>query len=330
MDKARSLETRLEASETEDAKDLLTRYRATKQYLAQQYYPWIQANCPFYTDHGERHVEGVIRSASELLKDARDMDDLSIYLLLMGIIWHDAGMVRQRTGHSDISEMIEKIKEITFPNATVQRLLAQIALAHTGQDGLSKAEYEQDCSTSGGNYQLRPRALASVVRFADEISENRSRISHELLRDGAIPPNNLLYWEYANCIAASRADPGRARVVVTIEVDREKSCCSHSCPPECLEDTGLENSITLIEYTVYRLQKMYNELRYCSQDFRTYTSIDDIHVRLKLLEGITPIDGYGDSFDMSDLAGSSYPRMLAFDKFFERFPRWKPGIIQGA
>jgi hypothetical protein len=48
------------------AKTLKLSFDKLKEHLVKHHYPWVQANCRWFTDHGEIHVAAVMHSASEL------------------------------------------------------------------------------------------------------------------------------------------------------------------------------------------------------------------------------------------------------------------------
>lgn len=336
----KSIETLLEekAAIEETAKNLLHQYSTMKNYLLRQYYPWVQANCPYFTDHGQAHIESVIQSVSQLLlkSSKNDLTPLDLFLVLCAVIWHDVGMVFKRSGHSEeMKVIVEKIKELGFPDPSVSRLVLELVKAHEKADGLTVPETEQDCTIDIKTYTVLPRALAAIVRFSDEISENRSRISHSLLQSGEIPENNLIYWEYADCVTATRADPFRERVVVSVEIEVDKAISRHSCPEECKAYSSDDASISLIEYLVARLQKMNNERAYCCREFKRYASIREIEVRLRLTEGGQRLEEYTDTFVLDDSGLRSTRddttrrhQIEVFREFFKLYPHWSPDKIK--
>ena len=330
-----SIETALqqEAGNDNNAKDLWAKYSIMKSYLTAQYYPWIQANCPYFTDHGKLHVESTIEAANSMLlpspKNRRNLSALDLYLLLCAVIWHDVGMVYDRSKHAErVSIMIQKIGELFF-SPTIHRLVIELVKAHTREDGLEIPSREQDCAISTKTYTVSPRALAAIVRFADEISENRSRISQALLKDGKVPEENRIYWEYANCIVASRADPLGERIIVSIEIEPDKAIAKYRCPKECTQYSKTDGSISLIEYVVYRLEKMNNERAYCARDFGKYASIRQIEVRLMLTHRGERIENYTNEFVLRDsgMHKSTYPQIDFFEDFFKHHPHWNPQKI---
>src|ERR1700722_2075096 len=90
-------ELRNKARKDPDAEDFYARYTAMKAYLSRAYYPWIQVNCPYFTDHGLLHVLSVLQAASQLLgpqvtnKKGSELSTLDLFLVLSSILWHDVG-----------------------------------------------------------------------------------------------------------------------------------------------------------------------------------------------------------------------------------------------
>lgn len=329
-------ELRARARKDPDAEDLWNRYTTMKSYLDREYYPWIQANCPFYTDHGDLHIRSVIHSASQLLdahlkKTARqsELSSLDLFLVLAAILWHDVGNVYGRSGHAKkVAEMTREIKALGFPNPDIHRLVNEIAIAHGGENGLDTPREREDCSTSHKSYSVYPLALAALVRFADEVSENQSRISHALLP--SVPAENRIYWEYASCIAASLPDAARQRVRVSVNIPIESATAVLPCKD--YRDRFGTDDLSLIEYVVCRFEKMNNERAYCSPRFSRYVSIREIEVLFTLTHNDARVDDYEEVVVFGDggLRQDSYPAIDVFGPFFSDHPKWKPDEIKKA
>jgi|SRR5579871_4315218 len=318
----------------QDAKDFWHSYQSVKKYLEENYYRWIQAQNPWFTEHGEPHISAVIQSASALLADylredaKKGLSTLDIYLLLAAVLWHDVGNVINRTGHAEkITQLTERIKELAFPTPAIYRLVVSIAQAHSGPQGLNVTRSETNVHTPHKQYTVYPKALAAIVRFADEISENQTRVSAALRKE--VPPGNRIYWEYAYSITSSAPNNARERIVIEVEVDSADAAERFECT-EHPERTDGEGKLPLIEYILCRLEKMNNERAYCSPEFRRYVFIRQIDVRLTLLNGTTPKEGYEISITLGDfgLEGDSYPKIKMVDRFFEQHPDWKPEKIK--
>lgn len=329
-----TLETALErrASTEKDAEILWNKYKAVRDYLTTEYYRWVQANCPFFTDHGENHIQSVIQAASALLnkhltpESKNELSSLDLFLILAAILWHDVGNVYGRSGHaSRVGKMINEIKRLGFPNIDIQRLVEEISKAHAGEDGLNIPRTEEDCTVLNRPYTVYPKALAAIVRFADEISENRARISQALLPD--VPDENRIFWEYANCISASRPEPARYRVVVTVAMQDDAAIREFTCPEQFRNRADSRGNISLIKYVVCRLEKMNNERAYCALEFSRYVSIIEIVARFTILRGTERVENYELEVNFSQ---SGYPNIQIFDDFFERHPNWQPEKIREA
>jgi hypothetical protein len=325
------------AEKDDDARQLAPRYQAMKQYLEKEYYPWIQATCPFYTDHGIGHVNSVIRAASGLLErhldpDGRGLNAIEIFLLLAAILWHDVGNALGRAGHADrIPQMTAEIKGLGFPDPALHRIVVEIARAHAGSDGLRNARPEADCAVVR-TVTVYPRALAAIVRFADEISEDRSRISLALMPQ--VPAQSQIYWQFANCITASRPDPARERVVLTIEVPDSAVSQKYPCPEGLLNRADESKQLTLIQYLISRLEKMNNERAYCEPEFRSrYVAVREIIVRLSIVADTQLLSGYSLEFALAAnglTEQDTYPSIDLFERFFAQYPSWRPDAIDAA
>jgi len=324
-----TLEKELErrAENDADAKKFWGQYSVVKRHLTDNFYPWIHDNSPYFTDHGEKHVESVIRTASALLirdlgpEEKSRLKSLDLFLLLSAIIWHDVGMVFKRFGHAEEVERItSEVKDLAFGDPTIHRLIVQIAKAHSGKEGLEVPELEQDWDGAQSSYTVYPRALAAIVRFADEVSENRSRISQALLKK--VPNENRIYWEYANCITASRPDPPRERIIISLEIQEAAALESYLCPEELRLYGNNSEEISLIEYIIRRLEKMNNERSYCAPEFNRYITIKEIEVRMSLLGRVDRIPGYDLNIILGDLGLSQggYPEVEIFQQFFNEYP----------
>jgi len=321
------LEVELEKrSETDGAAIALWhRYAAMKDFLSREYYPWVQANCPYYPDHAQGHVESVIQTASLLVGKLEDLTSLDLFLMLSAIVFHDAAMVYGRTEHHDqITRIMEGIRGLGFIDVTVQRLTEEIAKAHTGEKGLAIPRRNEDCTLGSTSFTVYPRALAAILRFADEVSETRSRVSQSLMSQ--VPQENRIYWDYAYCVSATKPDPARERVVVSVELHDDMPTRRYQCPDEFRSYSDCRCQISLVEYVVCRLQKMNRERAYCAPAFGRYSTIENLFVRMTALKGGSRVEGYEDEVVLGGdgLGQLSYPAIEIFHNFFGRYPRWQP------
>lgn len=329
-----TLETELKSraeSSNKEAESFWHKFSLMSEYLEREYYPWIQAKCPYYTDHGKVHIESVIQSASLLLNQRLSQEkdfhlsSLDIFIILTAILWHDAGMVYGRSGHEgQFVRVIDEIKEVCLSDVTIYRIVTEIVKSHSGQEGLKIPKREEDCTgPSLAPCTIYPKSLAALIRFADEISENRSRISAALLSN--VPEDQQIFWEYANCVTAARPDPERHRVVISLEIPYDKAIKYYKCK-EFTDLAGNSDKISLIEYIVRRIEKMNNERAYCAPHFSRYAWIGEVCVRFKIINGIPDMD----EFEMEKIFGedSKIPSIEIFERFFEENPEWRPDQLK--
>jgi hypothetical protein len=255
---------------------------------------------------------------------------------MSAVLWHDVGMVYGRSGHAArVAGMTAEVRAIGFPNPDIQRLVGEISLAHAGPDGLDKARQREDVSTANRQYTVYPAALAALLRFADEVSENQARISHALLNQ--VPADQRIYWDYASCVAASIPDPSRRSVRISVNVPHSAAVTSHEisdatadgCQRAFATRTG-KTVITVIEYIISRLEKMNNERAYCAPRFLRYVEMRELEVVLTLTKNNERVEGYHDMFILGDagLRQSEYPSIELFSVFFEENDRWKPESLK--
>ncbi len=198
-------------------------------------------------------------------------------------------------------------------------------LIFSGEEGLNIPRSEEDCTTPDHKIcTVYPKALAAVIRFADEISENRSRISLPLLE--TVPAENKIYWEYSNCVSASKADPIRERVIITLEIQSNKISQKFNCSEFC-ERTDNSGQMSLIEYIICRLEKTNNERIYCTTHLSRYVSIREIEVRFNIFKNHKRLSNYELTHVISK---DSYPNIDLFNDFFEDYPQWMPENLEEA
>jgi hypothetical protein len=316
------------AKDNANAKGYYHRYEAMKDYLVANYYKYIQAKCPFFTDHGEAHVNGVIWAASQLIgkntKVKNLVSDFDLYLLLTAIIWHDAGMVVKRKGHEVVvQELIKEISKLAFQDVEERRIVEEIIAAHTGTGGFLRMSPQVPYL----HYHVYPRALAAVLRLADEMSEDSSRISSELLERGEVPIDHRIYWYYAKSIKASHPEPLRERLVIEAKLN-----CNEAVMEFPATD-GSNAKITLIEYVLSRFDKIVAECAFCAPQFARYASIQWVEFTLSLVEGTQQVDGYSETLRYAPVT-DQYPGCFGVARnFFHEHPKWRAdeirALIQG-
>lgn len=316
------LDRRAKAGDAE-AQACFENYKNIKKILAEDYYPWIHDKCPFFTDHGEFHINAIIIAAGNLLENRLKCDEkelristLELYLLLSSIVWHDVGMLYGRNHHAlNVSKIMDQLK-VLYNNPSYQRVIVQIARGHSGEGSLNTIEKEALVSNQYGNTKINIRSLAAILRFCDEISENSSRISHRIFDVSVVPEENIVFWEYASCIVASLFEPRLQKVTMDIQMPFEKA---HQ------EYKYLNNKITLIEYIIMRLEKINNERIICAPEFRIFADINLVEVKLSLFNKYDKFTDYDTTITFCE---NYYYPVPIVDKFFADHYKWKPEMLK--
>lgn len=336
-----TLENALEeiARNNENAQNFLDLYRTSREYLEEEVYPWVQSNCPWYTDHGEQHIESVINQASRLLQnelrdpDEGDLNELDIFILLTGILWHDVGMIVDRSEHEDIStEMSERFRDLAFPSTGVKGTVDDIIKAHRKKVGLHIPKKDASFNINGQVYQVYPKSLAGILRFADEISETQQRVSGDTWIRKSVPEESKIFWRYAQSIQACYPDLNGNSICLEIEVMFDKATYKHPCPDPFQDRANNNGEISLIEYIICRLEKMVNELAYCERYFNRYVEIRKINMNITVRddEDGTPIADTEESLGHTGMESrGSYPNVDVYRSFFDQYSDWKPDQLSG-
>ena len=310
--------------------DYFDRYKIIKNYLAREVYPNIHAGTSaedggIYTDHSIDHFNAVITYLGKLVNiDVNNLDKelkispYEIYVALVAILLHDAGNIFGRIGHEKKTfQIIKDIGPAACPDGFEGRSIAKIATAHGGKfkkrDGeLTKDTLSQLAETSSlGGISYRPRLIASLVRFADEICEDRSRGVKYLLTRSALPKFSEVFHQYAESISSVDVDLLSKRILIKYEIEEDdaKRKFGKGDSENCVE-------VYLVDEINSRLEKMFHELIYCKNFMYEVCPLNKIRADITIYSD--NIDEIQESFELEQLG---YPN----EKFsFEvNYPNWK-------
>lgn len=281
--------------------DYFNRYQNIKSYLETEVYPHIGAATSaedggIYTDHSKEHFNAVIHYAGELLKipsEPKVDDEILInpyetFVLLVSILLHDAGNIFGRKGHEKYPAQIFIDMGIAVcPDRFEASKIGQIAKVHGGKKILDSGIETKDTigesqlkdSEDYGGVYVRQRLIAGVVRFADEICEDRSRAVRFLLDRGALPRWSEAYHHYAAGISSVSVDHGGKCVNLLFELDKSN----------LLKTVGKGSSekteeVYLIDEVFSRLEKMFLELVYCRRFISEVIKINKIRATVKIYD----------------------------------------------
>lgn len=321
------------------------KYWRIKEYLAEHVYKHIGAGTSaedggIYTDHSIDHFNCVIRYAGKLLgipDDYNSGDEVKlglspyeVFIMLVSILLHDAGNIEGRRGHEKHPQKIlEKELKTEIPDRFEAKPIADIAQAHGGKFKDSNGQISKDTfsllkshDTYGGK-SYRPKLIAAIVRFADEICEDRSRASKYHIDQNKLPKKSEVYHQYAASITSVDIDLRSKWVNVKFELTKSNVTQKFG------KDVGLEKpkDCFLIDEINERLEKMYCELLYCKPHMIEVVHINQVRANVVIYNS-TNDEYLGDVFEshVFELKEEGYP--TSSFSFKKMHPDWCGRVVK--
>lgn len=276
------------------------RYIGIKNFLKGEVYPLIGAATSaeygdLYTDHGTNHVDAVIKSAGRLLNLTNPIDPDSeicispyeAFVLLVSILLHDAGNIYGRNDHEKHPHSIfTGMGRPLCPDEFEAKIITQISTAHGGtvtlpdggrsKDTISKLSYDKE---EIDNIPVRQRFIAALVRFSDEICEDRGRAAKFMLDNGALPKKSEVFHAYADSISNVGVDHESKSINLKIELKKDSVMTKYG-----KGSGGLVEEVFLIDEIFLRLEKMHSEMIYCQRFMSEHINLDRIRATIKIYD----------------------------------------------
>ncbi len=246
------------------------RYLNIKKYLVNKIYKHIGAATSaedggIYTDHGPDHFNAVINYAGKLLgvdeSSGMVIEPYEVYLLLTSILLHDAGNVEGRTDHATKPYVImNKMGELAWDDRTEARIVSDIAEVHGGktkkgdEDTIGNMNWDDTKKFLSIDY--RPNMIAALVRFADEICEDRTRSVKYLIEVDKLPKQSEAFQYYAYFINSVSVDRRDKSIQIEYQIEKKYLCRKFG---------KLSEEVYIVDEIMLRLEKMNNERIYCSR-----------------------------------------------------------------
>ena len=225
-------------------------------------------------DHGPRHIASVIKRAGQLLNVSEEFFTYrEIFCLLSAIQLHDLGNFYGRIGHEQkILEIVAEGKNHVGTDHIERRHIIQIAQVHGGKipgtdnkDTISQLKDKVPVLDD----IIRLKLIAAIVRFADELADDRYRADIELLRDQRLPKSSEVYHAYSACLNSVIVDHEKETIELHFDIDKSY------LEKEFGKDDG---QTFLIEEIYQRVLKMHKERIYCSRFWKPYINLENILV----------------------------------------------------
>ena len=288
-----------------------SQYRSNVGILKTHIHPLVEKGASyvdgvFLNNHGVKHIQTVIKRATQLVSTPNfNLSSYEIYILLMGIHLHDVGNLLGRQAHENkIHDIISAINNTTaslgFEDDVEREEIEKIAGAHGGSyDALLNLSKEVVIL----NHHVHSQQIASIIRLADEISDDYSRSDKVMLQARTLPPEAIIYHLYSHCLK-------------TAEYVCESNIISYifRIEEQYLHETFLkkreskEESVYLLDEIYCRTLKTFKEVIFCVKHLRPYIVIDRVRVSIDIK--LEEKDNLGHSVVKSikyDLCDNGYP-----------------------
>lgn len=263
----KKLEEQLKADTSLDGASLYARYVTARGKLISDILPWIKTYEPLLTDHGPEHIANVLDNADALLGCSHSssgivlLKPMELYILCMGILFHDVGNLFGRTGHNQkIVEVYGAIFKGLFDEKDEKAAVIRAARAHTGLSSSGSPDTLKELGVTPCYVYGKPinlTVIGALVRFADELAEGPQRTSKYLLDScliSEVDPSRIFH-EYAK-ITDIAIDRGGERVALTYRIDF-KNCKNED---EVVKEVSRIEKLLRLVYK--RIVKLDQERRY--------------------------------------------------------------------
>lgn len=282
--------------------------------------------------HGEDHVDMVANRAFELLQCCYDfpLTLYDLYILLCAIQVHDVGVVRGRDGHERRARDILREQEIAGISDHEINMIGAIACAHSGltpdgnRDTIGALREEE--------LQIKPRLLAALLRFADELADDRTRTNEFAIKEGLISKSSEIFHAYSQSlsrveIVRNEANRTHIEIKLTYYLDEKNAC-------ETFGKYGQE--VYLLDEIYSRTLKMERERRYCAQYLKRCIDVGLIRVAIVVSDADNPLGSQTYTYKLEDGGYPEYALALpvengvALPKGVELAEKFAKGAGDGA
>jgi hypothetical protein len=267
--------------------DYLKQFENATQHLRKQVHPEVEKGAAindvdrdmFLNNHGTDHVEAVINRASEILTAANcTLTPYEGYLFLLAAHLHDTGNLFGRAQHEQgCREIMKRLGTRVGDDELEKKIITDIAAAHGGRtetgnrDTISSLLPQPTIKLL--NADVRVQFLAALLRFADELADDRSRASRFALDAGAIPDASKLYHHYSQSLHSVTI----AEREVKLDFDLSETVATSTY-------TKGEAQVYLLDEIFHRTVKMHTERMYCMRFMRPFVRLDEIRVNIEVYE----------------------------------------------
>jgi len=286
--------------------DYYSRFKAVSDYIERNIHPYVTAGAAaanpgtLLTNHGGSHIKTVLSRIDDLRATSEgDLTCYEMYLVLVAAHLHDIGNAKGRTNHEYGAEEFVREAGISLgDDAPEKRMISGIAAAHGGSINGDKdkiSRLSQSAHILG--FPVKPRFLAALLRFADELADDKTRTSKDLLDRNVVPASSEIYHKYALAL-----DPP---LIEGDSVSLKFELTTADLKRTFGKDQG---QVYLLDEIFERTKKMDRERIYCMRFLRPRIQIDKINVTIDVYESASdPQPQFSLSYRLEELGYPGHP-----------------------
>ena len=269
----------------DDKIDYYDQFIHIDNYLNREIHPLVNVGAAarepmWLTDHGSEHIATVIRRAGDLVfTEECVLTPYEAYILLVAAHFHDIGNV---FGRADHERQIHKVmfelldKSLVGDDNVEKRMICDIAMAHGGyvdtdgdKDTIGKLLWDDPPNKSK---EVRVKKLAAILRFADELADDRTRTNRFVQEaSAAVFPGSEVFHRYASQLRPVMVHHGTRSIDLRFELNTELVTKKYR---------KINDKKYLFEEILDRTLKMYREHIYCKRFMLPDIVFERINVRI--------------------------------------------------
>lgn len=266
--------------------DYSTPYLALREYLVRNVHDQVTIGANLkdpdilINNHGIEHIETVIERATDLLCDNEcSLTALEIYVLLLCIQLHDVGNILGRYNHEiNIDKIILEAENLCGRDTVEMIIIRNIAQAHGGEipgtdnkDKISSLQQVEHLLEG----DIRSQSIASILRLADELSDDKRRACTTLLKENRIPKKSEVFHAYASCLDNVTINHKEKTIELNFAIPKDYAARHFG---------KMGNEVLLLDEIYTRIMKMHIERLYCMRFLKGIIDIEKISASIKFYD----------------------------------------------
>ncbi|GAB2546697.1 HD domain-containing protein [Spirosoma aerophilum] len=237
-------------------------------------------------DHGPKHIATVIERASQILNvKIIDLNVREVFILLNAIQLHDVGNFYGRIGHEQkIKDVFRDGLPLVAFDSVEHTYIKNVAQVHGGSVLTANGHEDKNTirtikeSVTSDGYEIRQRLLAAILRFSDEIADDKHRAAVNLLNAGKIPKGSEVFHAYSACLDTVLVKHNIKTVEFHFKIPKNyatKKFGKINRKKDTIED------VYLVDEIYKRAVKTHEEKIYCSKFWKKFLDIEKIWIQIE-------------------------------------------------